>query len=186
MSEQEYGVVTLDEQGRARVRYERRFDHPVERVWQAMTDPTDVFEFFKSVDLKPGGQLSIAYGDHIEHYTIIELSPPHIISYRNNSGDPEDDAWIDRWELSEDGDGCRLVFETGAGPDDPAQLRILVGWHVWLDNWEALLAGTATKEALLETWETREKEVATPYVEALRNLYPGWTYERQSGGNAGR
>lgn len=178
MNDSRNGVLTVDDRGRARLRFERRLDHPVERVWKAMTDPSDVFEFFKEVDLRLGGSVTIAYGDHVEHYTIVELSPPNLIAYRNDSGDPADGASVDRWELKQDGDGCILVFDTSAGADDPAQLRICVGWHIWLDNWEALLEGTATREALLESWETREKSVAGPYVEKLRELYPGWTYDR--------
>lgn len=173
-----HGIVSLRNDGTAEVRYERHFDHTVDRVWRAITKPDDLFAFFEDVDLREGGQLSIRYGNHTETYTITALEAPRLIEYQNIEREPGREDYLTRIELRPAGDGCLMVFQTRLGPDSPAQLRILVGWHVWIDGWQAMLDGTASREALDANWDERERRVADDYVKSLRTLYPDWRYDR--------
>ena len=46
--------------GRPTLRFERRFKHPVEKVWKAITDPAELAYWFPMEvegDLVPGGKL---------------------------------------------------------------------------------------------------------------------------------
>ena len=62
--------VTLD--GKPAVRFERSLDHPVEVVWEAVTDPAKLAQWFPTsveVDLREGGAMSFAFpdGEHGRH-----------------------------------------------------------------------------------------------------------------------
>ncbi len=50
-------------QGRPTVRVERRFPHPIEKVWRAVTEPEHLGQWFPSpveLELRPGGAMRFA------------------------------------------------------------------------------------------------------------------------------
>jgi uncharacterized protein YndB with AHSA1/START domain len=116
------------EEGRG-LRFERRYAHPVERVWRAISDPAELRHWFPE-----GEELEIA-----------ESEPPRLLV----------GVWYGetlRFELRSDGDGCVLVFSHAFGERERAA-RDAAGWDRCFARFDALLAGEPMTEAeSLESW----------------------------------
>lgn len=130
--------------GRPVLRFERRLNHPPEKVWKAVTDPAEMAHWFPAsvqTELTVGAPIRFTFGkDDIDlggRYAdgeIIELDPPKVYAFR----------WVDevlRFELVPEGSGCRLLFThtlsgTGSEGDLPSVARTTPGW----DGCLALLA----------------------------------------------
>lgn len=135
-----YGTFeTLD--GKPAVRFERRYPHPVERVWRAVTEPEQLAHWFPDtveVDLREGGRMRFEFpGGGMEPMegSVTELDPPRRFSF----------TWGDEHlhiELEPDGDGCRLRFTQVLSTREQAS-RDAAGWHVCLERLERLLSGDA-------------------------------------------
>jgi uncharacterized protein YndB with AHSA1/START domain len=95
--------------GRTVLRMERRLHHPVEKVWRALTEPSELGHWFPSkveIDLTPGGKvrfLELSDENPSMEGEITDLDPPHLIAYTWDSDHL-------RWELRPDGDGCLLTL----------------------------------------------------------------------------
>ena len=127
--------------GKPAVRFERRYRHPVDRVWRAVTEPEQLAQWFPNtveVDLREGGHMRFEFpGGEMEPMegAVTELDPPRRFAF----------TWGDEHlqiELEPDGDGCRLRFTHVLSTREQAA-RDAAGWHVCLDRLEALLAGDA-------------------------------------------
>ncbi|MDQ1519688.1 MAG: hypothetical protein QOI55_761 [Actinomycetota bacterium] len=164
--------------GRWVLTFERRFRHPIERVWDALTQPARLAEWFGQVevelDLTEGGRFEMRTtgppelveaviaeaGEDalVNHQTVLRVEAPRV--FEHTFGAPDS---IVRWELEPDGDGTRLrlrhtepvefaPFE--AGPRD------LAGWHTLLDLLEHALDGAPVPWSK-ERWEaTRDRYAA--------------------------
>lgn len=110
-----------------KLRLERRYDHSVERVWRAITDPDELRHWFP-------GTLEVTESD-----------PPRLLAgtwYEDNL----------RFELRPDGDGCVLVF-THAFDEREKSARDAAGWDNCFTRFDALLAGEPMSEAeSLKSW----------------------------------
>jgi uncharacterized protein YndB with AHSA1/START domain len=118
---------TID--GRPALRFERRLEHPTERVWRALTDPDELAQWFPSD----------------EPLEVQESEPPRLLAV----------VWYGdalRFELRPDGDGCVLVF-THAFADRETAARTAAGWDRCFARLEALFAGQPLDAATaLELW----------------------------------
>jgi uncharacterized protein YndB with AHSA1/START domain len=125
--------------------FERRLSHPVDRVWEAITDPDVLIHWFPcavDVDLRPGGAMEFTFaqdvlpdGSNSMPGEVTELDPPRVFAF----------AWGEdhlRFELQPvaGGAGCELRLTVGLGTRDKAA-RDSAGWHVCLDRLEGVLAG---------------------------------------------
>jgi uncharacterized protein YndB with AHSA1/START domain len=118
---------------RPALRFERRLDHPVERVWRAITEPGELARWFvTSVDWKPeAGEVFEAHG---QTGTITELEPPRVIAY----------VWGNqtlRFDLEPAGNGCVLVF-THVFDDRALGAQHAAGWETYLNRLDSHLAGS--------------------------------------------
>ncbi|MPY56581.1 SRPBCC family protein [Streptomyces spongiae] len=82
--------LTLDD-GRPAVRFSRTYDHPVDRVWQFVTDPDELAHWFPSraeIELRPGGTVTFSGDPHMEDSTgtVLAVDPPRHLSF-NWGGD---------------------------------------------------------------------------------------------------
>jgi uncharacterized protein YndB with AHSA1/START domain len=123
---------------RPTLRFERRYDHDVERVWRAITDPDELHYWFP-----PGEELEVA-----------ESEPPRLLA----------GSWYGddlRFELRPDGQGCVLVFTHSFADRDKAA-RDAAGWDRCFARLEALLQGEPMSEKQsLEGWsEVHERYAA--------------------------
>lgn len=167
--------------GRSVLRFERRLQHPLEKVWRAVTESKHLAAWFPArLDIDRfdvGGKIEFVF-PHGEGPTldgvITELDPPHVFAY----------TWADttlRFELRSDGSDCVLVF-TQTFDDRPAAASFAAGWHYCLDALDDSLAGRPVggfdrhaelHEAYVDAFDLTEGEV--------RETDDGWLvrFERQ-------
>jgi uncharacterized protein YndB with AHSA1/START domain len=121
----------------ATLRFERRLNHPVERVWEAITDPAEIEAWWgrATVDLRAGGAMRIEWlnGDVTMPATITELDAPRLLEIE---GEPHGTL---RFELAPDGDGTRLTFVARSQIPEEFRSKVLAGWHYHLDELERFL-----------------------------------------------
>ncbi|MEZ5100712.1 MAG: SRPBCC domain-containing protein [Thermoleophilia bacterium] len=114
------GRLTLED-GPA-LRFERRYRHPIERLWRAIAEPDERAHWL------PSG----------EPIVVTESRPPRLLA-----GTWFGDAL--RFELRDAGDGCVLVF-THAFADRDASARTAAGWERCFARLDARLAGSSMDE----------------------------------------
>jgi uncharacterized protein YndB with AHSA1/START domain len=134
-------LVTVDEQ--PALLFERLLAHPVDEVWRAVTEPSELAHWFPAtvtVDLRPGGSLTFILPGETEpsEGEVTELDPPHVFAF----------SWGAerlRFELEPVvGEGCMLRFTHVLSELDRAA-RDAAGWHVCLDRLATQLAGVPTE-----------------------------------------
>src|SRR6476646_8713029 len=91
--------------------FEREFNHPIEKVWSAITDLAQLTKWIAGenavVDLRIGGRVHMSGHGGIEA-TVLALDPPYVIEYEWKTS--EWDGGPIRWELAETSGGTKLTF----------------------------------------------------------------------------
>jgi uncharacterized protein YndB with AHSA1/START domain len=131
------GVYRVTESGEHEVRFDRRVAQPVAKVWAALTDPAVLKNWLGDVEIEPrvGGTFVLDFrGQELMTGMVTAFEPEHVIAYTwtEKNGLPPSHV---RWELSRDGEGCRLVL-THRYPASMTRKDIvpfLAGWHAFLD-----------------------------------------------------
>jgi uncharacterized protein YndB with AHSA1/START domain len=127
------------------LRFERRFAHPVAKVWRAITDPAEMAHWFPAAvetELEVGAAMRFTFPheapiEGTRNGEILELDPPEVYAFRWNRD-------VLRFELVPDGDGCRLSFTQTIGGGDIGRLgagRNAAGWDHCLSALQAGLDG---------------------------------------------
>jgi uncharacterized protein YndB with AHSA1/START domain len=123
--------VTID--GRPALRFERRLNHSVERVWRAVSEPQELARWFvaEAPWTPEAGEEFEAGGDRGR---VIAVEPPRLL------------AWI--WgvesysfELTPGGDGCLLVFTHVFNPELGPGWQHAAGWETYFMRLDAHLGG---------------------------------------------
>lgn len=146
-------LLTVD--GRPALRFERLLPHPVDRVWRAVSDPAELGRWFPAtVDWTP------TTGERIEiHGMIVEVvvADPHRRLEWTVMGERYG------FELTPDGDGCRLRFDhVFDGRDRAAQTA--AGWSAYLSRLDVLLDGGARSEEDAHVgWEDVHEQYAAAF-----------------------
>ena len=122
---------------RPALRFERRLDHPVERVWRAISEPAELERWFVAVvEWKPEtGEVFESMGQSGE---VTDVEPPHLLAW----------TWggeVFRFELRPERDGCRLVF-LHAFDDRTLAAQHAAGWETYLCRLDFHLAGDHLSE----------------------------------------
>ncbi|MFF2528137.1 SRPBCC family protein [Brevibacillus sp. NPDC058079] len=151
-------IIQMD--GRRVVSFERYLNHPVEKVWRAITSPEQLAKWLTvqtELDLNVDGKLAFRWenGDLVHgHFT--KVDPPYELEYtwlEQTSGHS-----IVRWSLKEEGEGCLLhLTHTFNGPAIVPDF--LAGWHVHLDVLDIVLH----EQFRQFPWE-RMKEIRDKYA----------------------
>jgi uncharacterized protein YndB with AHSA1/START domain len=135
----DYGSIETLDDGRYVLRYERRLRHPVEKVWEALTDPAQVEEWWAraEVELAEGGRARLEWlnGDAVAEGHVSRLDPPHTIEF-----DTDIHGRL-LWELEPDGEATRLTLTVTAELPDEYLASVRAGWHVHIDFLEDALDG---------------------------------------------
>jgi uncharacterized protein YndB with AHSA1/START domain len=151
---------TLEQAGtRWRLRFTRDLDHPVPRVWQALTEAGDLegwFPFRITGDWIVGGLLTFSESQgRVPDFTgeVLAYQPPALLEFRWGPDTL-------RMEVAGRDQGCTLTLlhtfdELGKASRDAA------GWHVCLDTLARYLEGTEAPPA--ELWS----EVHPGYVSSF-------------------
>ena len=128
------------------IRFERRLDYAVRDVWDAITDPARLADWWLpfdadiTVDLREGGEMVfVATGDEPMTITctIVRVEPPMLLEHTH-----VDAGSLMRWELEAVDTGCVLrlshfVTDVGAAIEN----GYVVGLHTSLSRLEPCLAG---------------------------------------------
>lgn len=134
----------LQRDDRWAVRLERRLDHPIEKVWRAVTEPEHLAAWFParvSGELRVDGTLHFAFDPDAEPEpggTVLDLDPPHTFAF----------TWQDdefRIDLSPDGDQTVLVL-LHTFDDKPGAASFAAGWDQCLAAIGPHLAGQPAPE----------------------------------------
>lgn len=123
-----------------KVVFERILQHPIEKVWSAITNPEELKYWFTDIDweLQPGGKIVFQYCDKDKSQSfgqIISVEAPNKLVW----------TWeteLAVWELSAINDqSTRLVF-TYSKIEESLALNVASGFHDLLNLLEERLAGS--------------------------------------------
>jgi uncharacterized protein YndB with AHSA1/START domain len=143
--------------GRPAVRFERVYDHPIDRVWSLVTEPAELAHWFPSpeitLDLTPGGVITFAGDPHMPevHTTgrIIDVAPPRRLAF----------TWGDdelHFALESLGEGRTRLTLTNVLQARNTAARNAAGWDVCLSALDAHVAGRplgGPHAGLTPSWE---------------------------------
>ena len=119
--------------GAPALRFERRLDHSIERVWRAVTEPAELARWFVAeAPWTPEAGEEFAAGG--ESGRITALEPPRLLAW----------TWgVERYsfELTTAGYGCVLVFTHVFDPRLGPGAQHAAGWETYLNRLDAHLAG---------------------------------------------
>lgn len=174
----EAGTVTMDHASRAgkvlfegefaTLAFERHLRHPVEHVWEALTKPEHLAQWYLTnarLDARLGGSIDYLNVPGQVRITgkILTWQPPRVFEHEFNAEPskvlPQGEKSVVRWELTPDGDGTRLRLTHRRLTHQTAK-TFAGGLHAFLDRLEELLDGVP-----LTPWGPRTGEV--------RENYPG-------------
>jgi uncharacterized protein YndB with AHSA1/START domain len=133
--------ITVD--GRPALRIERRLDHPIERVWRAVTEPAQLRRWFVSeAPWTPAlGEEFFAAG-HTGRITA--LDPPRLLAWTWGA-----EAYS--FALAPDGDACVLVFTHVFDPELGPGWQHAAGWETYFGRLDVhLMGGFLSEEAAHE------------------------------------
>jgi uncharacterized protein YndB with AHSA1/START domain len=130
--------------GEWEIRFERRLNHPADKVWAAITGPGQMSRWFDETHFPEPLEVGAVIRFHHavinadSQGRITALDPPRLIEWLwSGLFGPANPI---RWEITPEPQGCRLVMSQRM--NDPALLgRSTAGWHVCLDRMQAILDG---------------------------------------------
>lgn len=159
MASSPMGKVTFEDE-RATIEFERYYGYPVQKIWEALTDNSQLSSWFLSkvrMEGGPGGFVESWFGFPTFHVTgkIRIWNPPHILEHEWNiepsQALPEGEFSVMRWELEEKGVGTvlrlthrNLTRQTISGLRtglDPAPAE-----HLILERLEVYLSSSGLKD----------------------------------------
>ena len=129
------------------IRFERQLGYAIGDVWDAVTNPARLAEWWVpfdaniTVDLQAGGQMVFAAKDESFEFacTILRLDPPTLLEHTH-----ADPGSVMRWELEAVADGCVLrLSHFITDPADAIGKCFVVGLHTSLARLDAHMAGTS-------------------------------------------
>jgi uncharacterized protein YndB with AHSA1/START domain len=176
------------------MRHVRIYPHPVERVWDAITDSASIsawMGFPVTLELRLGGRCDWGPGGMYFRTEIIRLEPTALIEH-GSPEDPYEDRGYMRFELSPHPDGCRLEFtqhfprqfrhgavegdlggDLPGGPDTPWRPGFVGGFHAAFD-------------ALANVLDNRDPNAdSRPADELFGRLVDAWLEQKVAHGEIG-
>lgn len=121
----------------------RRYPHPIDRVWRAVTEAEHLATWFPGApefDLRTGGTVRFVEfaGDPAEFGEVLALDPPRLLRFTW-------DTDVVTLELAPDGEGTELVL-TNRLADRPAAASVATGWEACLELLGAVVAGKTPQD----------------------------------------
>lgn len=163
--EERKGTVTFEGE-HATIAFERRYAHPVQAVWDALTNPEHLARWYMTrarLDARPGGSIDYVSGISQFHVTgkILIWDPPRVFEHEWNVEPrehlPKGERAVVRWELTPDGDGTILRITHRHLTPQTAK-GFVSGTHAFLDRLEDQLDGRP-----LTNWVQRVDELRPVY-----------------------
>ncbi|AXK46640.1 SRPBCC family protein [Brachybacterium saurashtrense] len=157
----------------------RRYPHPIERVWRAVTETEHLAAWFPGApefDLRVGGTVRFAEfaGDPAEFGEVLALEPPRLLRFTW-------DTDVVTLEFAPAGEGTELVL-TNRLADRPAAASVATGWEACLGLLTAVVAGEPPEDPGPRF--ARHEELAARFGlsrPVLEETTDGWSarFERQ-------
>lgn len=144
-------------EGRRALRFERELFYPIQRVWQAVSRPSELEQWFPTVaQWEPTAGERIA--SHGMYGRVLEAEAPARLAWEFN-------ADFYSFTLTETPAGTRLAFSHVFDLTVPAA-QTAAGWDTYLQKLEALLAGRSLsdKEAFAQ-WDSLHEYYAVEFGE---------------------
>jgi uncharacterized protein YndB with AHSA1/START domain len=142
------------------VRFERTFPHPVGEVWDAITDPARLAQWFPTTvefeELRVGATIAFRFEE--DRFPPMSGAFREVLAPRRLSFTWGDDVLT--FELSERdrGAACRLAFSVVLDSADKAA-RDAAGWDDCLDMLDTVVSGeTPARRSQPESWQARYDE----------------------------
>jgi len=154
---------------RATLVFERRYPHPQGAVWDAITSPAQLAQWYMAkatIEPRVGGRVEMWTGPSQFHVQgrILRWDPPRVFEHEwhvePRAELPQGERATIRWELSPV-EGGTLLRLTHQSLTKGTALGFAPGTHVLLERLDAQLAG-----GKMPDWMQRYGEVAS--------LYPAW------------
>jgi uncharacterized protein YndB with AHSA1/START domain len=168
-SPQRRGNLTFDGDY-ATLTFERRLRHPIQAVWEAITDPDHLARWYLTkaqIDARVGGSIDFVHSPALVHATgkILTWEPPRVFEHEWNVGPKKEiptqgERSTIRWELTSEGDITILRF-THRRLTRQTAVIFAGGMVAFLDRLENQLDGVP-----LVDWVAR--------VEKIRAHHPEW------------
>jgi uncharacterized protein YndB with AHSA1/START domain len=165
--------------------YERRYPHPIERVWEAVSTAEHLNVWMlpiSKVERQVGGAASFTWGSLDESgpadtATVRVFSPPAAIEFAFT-----DESWM-RFDLASDGPDATVLHFTlhyGTPPDreHPWHEDFLGGFHEFLEDLDGYLEGSFTAAdrerhlASTPDFDDRHRELCAVYRDLLATSLP--------------
>ena len=149
----------------ATLTFERRIGHPIQAVWEALTEPEHLARWYMTralIDGRKGGSIDFRTGPGQLHVTgrILAWEPPHVFEYewkvRPWQGMPHGEDAIVRWELRQEGEEPLLTL-THRNLTRRSALGAAPSMHVVLDRLAAHLAGVPFEDFRKRVAEVQEQ-----------------------------
>jgi uncharacterized protein YndB with AHSA1/START domain len=135
--------ITVD--GRPALVFERRLAHPMDAVWQAISEPDELAAWFPNsveIDARVGGQMHFTFPEGLDYPPmegeVLEYDPPRRFHFTWGPDELRFDL-----EPIDDGEGCLLRLTDMLSESEKAA-RDAAGWHVCLDTLDDHLSGVET------------------------------------------
>jgi uncharacterized protein YndB with AHSA1/START domain len=165
----DFGKVSKANDG-FKVVFEREYNHAIDVVWEAITDPDKLRIWFTDVKMKlePGSEMNIIFRDEAKTVTtgrVIEVKRPHRFVW----------TWeteLAVWELTKISESkTKLVF-TYSKMDDRWAVGAAGGFHTMLTRLEKMLGGSnETYPFGTEEFDPEQIALREQYGETI---YPTW------------
>ncbi len=141
------GLIEAD-RDRATLTFRRLLPHPIDTVWEAITDPEQIERWFLAKvrrDAAPGGRLEMEHPNGVRASgRVLAWDPPRLYEYEWDVSpgprSPVGEASVVRWELSPTRGGTLLVMTHRRLTRARAEVFVR-GLPVLLDRLAASLAG---------------------------------------------
>ena len=153
------------------IRFERILQHPIDRVWAALTERDRLAEWLGDVDieLRPGGAIRIVFSGveppAVLETAVDEFDPPRLLQFRFD--DRAGDGNLVRFELTDQGKATRLVLTQSRVPSEHELADNAAGWHVRID-----MLGASLDHGRQELPWARVEELNTRYAAIVAGLSP--------------
>jgi uncharacterized protein YndB with AHSA1/START domain len=168
-------AVLQEREGRWALCFERLLEQPPERVWGALTNHDELFEWHPTpFELEPAAGGRVSYrptpeGPEMPDGRVLEYDPPRLLAH----------TWGDdelRWELTAHESGCVLRL-THTFDDRLKAARDGAGWHLCLDALSSSLEGVSkpqrgTDPGLPDRWSELNRDYQERFGISAREATP--------------
>lgn len=160
----------------AGVYFERILDHPVDRVWAALTKPEHLAHWLASAEIKgeKGGTITLRLTGGVMGGTITEWRKPVVAEDAGGPAALLEYAWYNgstvRWELRSEGKNRTRLLFTHCHVAGRQLVDAAKGWHYHLDLLALELDGAPMPHNPVELWDEITREATVRYNAAVAAL----------------